>query len=69
MQSQLGRGGGRGAANPGAAVAPAVIAPGGQGQPPPHVPAYWIQVSANQDGSFTVTNTRNGFSKTYPARN
>jgi hypothetical protein len=27
--------------------------------------AYWIKVSAQQDGAFTVTNTRNGFSKTY----
>ena len=87
-----GRGGARGAPDAGAAVAPAVIAPGGQGQPPvagapvpplagrgagggrgggaqAHTPAYWIKVSANQDGSFTVTNTRNSFSKTYPPRN
>lgn len=28
----------------------------------------WIQVSAKQDGSFTVTNSRNRFSKTYPAK-
>jgi hypothetical protein len=34
-----------------------------------HTPAYWIKVSANQDGSFIITNARNGFSKTYPARN
>jgi beta-lactamase superfamily II metal-dependent hydrolase len=34
-----------------------------------HTPAYWITVSANQDGSFTITNARNGFSKTYAARN
>jgi len=27
--------------------------------------AYWIRVSAQADGSFTVTNGRNGFSKTY----
>ena len=27
--------------------------------------AFWIKVSARADGSFTVTNTRNGFSKTY----
>jgi competence protein ComEC len=31
-------------------------------------PAFWIKVSANSDGSFTVTNTRNSFSKTYAAR-
>jgi hypothetical protein len=29
--------------------------------------AYWIKVSAQQDGSFTVTNARNGFSKNYQA--
>jgi hypothetical protein len=29
--------------------------------------AYWFKVAANTDGSFTVTNTRNGFSKTYAA--
>lgn len=28
-------------------------------------PAYWIEVSARQDGSFVVTNSRNGFSKSY----
>ena len=27
--------------------------------------AHWIKVSAAADGSFTVTNGRNGFSKTY----
>ena len=27
--------------------------------------AYWIKVSAQEDGTFTVTNSRNGFSKTY----
>ena len=31
--------------------------------------AYWIKVSAQQDGTFTVTNQRNGFSKTYSPRN
>jgi hypothetical protein len=35
----------------------------------PHTgPAFLIKVSAQADGSFTVTNTRNGFSKTYKAR-
>jgi len=33
-----------------------------------HTPAYLIKVSAEQDGTFTVTNTRNGFSKTYKPR-
>ena len=32
---------------------------------PQHSPAYWIKVSAQPDGSFTVTNSRNGFRKTY----
>ena len=31
--------------------------------------AKWIKLSAQPDGSFTVTNSRNGFSKTYKARN
>jgi hypothetical protein len=30
--------------------------------------AYWIKVSAFPNGSFTVTNARNGFSKTYEAK-
>jgi beta-lactamase superfamily II metal-dependent hydrolase len=34
---------------------------------PDHAPAYWIKVSAQADGSFTVTNARNGFAKTYRA--
>jgi hypothetical protein len=33
-----------------------------------HTPAYLIKVSAQQDGTFTVTNTRNGFTKTYRPR-
>ena len=33
-----------------------------------HSPAYLIKVAAEQDGTFTVTNTRNGFSKTYRPR-
>ncbi|HEY6508538.1 MAG TPA: MBL fold metallo-hydrolase [Vicinamibacterales bacterium] len=48
------QGGGRGGPSGGAAAA--------------HTPAHLIKVSAQADGSFTVTNTRNGFSKTYPAR-
>lgn len=35
---------------------------------PQHSPAYWIKVSAQPNGAFTVTNSRNGFSKTYAAR-
>jgi hypothetical protein len=48
-----GAGPGRGGGGPGAAA---------------HAPAYLIKVSAQQDGTFTVTNTRNGFSKTYRPR-
>jgi hypothetical protein len=33
-----------------------------------HSPAHYIKISAHADGSFTVTNTRNGFSKTYAKR-
>jgi hypothetical protein len=33
-----------------------------------HVPAYWIKVSARPDGAFSVTNARNGFSKSYRPR-
>jgi beta-lactamase superfamily II metal-dependent hydrolase len=45
--------------------------PGGPGAPPPPAhngTAYWIKVSAMEDGSFTVTNARNGFSKRYGSR-
>jgi hypothetical protein len=35
---------------------------------PNHSPAYWIKVAAHADGSFSVTNARNGFSKTYAHR-
>lgn len=42
---------------------------GGRGRGPGHTgPAFWIKASAQSDGSFTVTNSRNGFSKTYAAR-
>jgi hypothetical protein len=49
-------------------IAAIVAPPPGPGAPPPPVhngTAYWIKVSAQQDGSFTVTNARNGFTKTY----
>lgn len=36
------------------------------GEHPVHMgPAHWIRASAQADGSFTVTNSRNGFSRTY----
>jgi competence protein ComEC len=41
---------------------------GGAGRGGHTGPAFWIQVSAEADGTFTVTNTRNNFSKTYTAR-
>jgi beta-lactamase superfamily II metal-dependent hydrolase len=34
----------------------------------PDCEGRYIKVSASQDGSFTVVNTRNKYSKTYPAR-
>jgi beta-lactamase superfamily II metal-dependent hydrolase len=41
-------------------------AAGGRGE---HTgPAFWIKVSAQSDGTFSVTNTRNNFTKTYAAR-
>jgi len=45
-------------------------APGPGAAPPPvhNGAANWIKVSAREDGSFTVTNARNGFSKAYAAR-
>ncbi|HEY7336229.1 MAG TPA: MBL fold metallo-hydrolase [Bryobacteraceae bacterium] len=49
-------------------VAPTPAPQPGPGAPPAPVhngKAYWIKLSAQQDGSFTVTNARNGFSKTY----
>lgn len=36
---------------------------------PPHEgPANWLKIDAWRDGTFTITNTRNGFAKTYHAR-
>jgi len=52
-------------------VAPMVVPTAGPAAapPPPHDgTAYWIKVSAKSDGRFTVTNGRNGFSKTYEAK-
>jgi competence protein ComEC len=42
--------------------------PRGAGVPPRPAhngESYWIKVSGNADGSFTVTNSRNGFTKAY----
>ncbi len=49
-------------------IAPAPAPQPGPDAPPPPAhngTAYWIKLAAQQDGSFTVTNTRNGFRKTY----
>jgi hypothetical protein len=43
-------GGGRGSQGPAAAA---------------HTPAYWIKLTALPDGTITVSNSRNGFTKTY----
>jgi competence protein ComEC len=42
--------------------------PGSPGTPVHNGKAYWIKVSAQADGTFTVTNQRNAFTKTYHAR-
>ena len=49
-------------------LAPMPRPPGGGSAGPPPVhngPAHWLKVEARRDGSFTVTNSRNGFTKTY----
>jgi beta-lactamase superfamily II metal-dependent hydrolase len=48
-------------------AAEATPQPGAQATPAPqhNGAAYWFKVSAQPDGTFTVTNSRNGFSKTY----
>ena len=51
-------------------VAPIAAPPPGPAAPQAPVhngAAYWIKVSAQADGSFAVTNARNGFSKIYRA--
>lgn len=35
------------------------------GGSPEHSPAHWIKLTAHADGSFTVENSRNGFTKNY----
>jgi len=50
-----------------AAIAPPQPGPGAAPAPVHNGPAHWIKVSAQSDGSFTVTNARNGFSKMYQA--
>jgi beta-lactamase superfamily II metal-dependent hydrolase len=60
------------AQTPPAAGAPTGPAPAGggrgRGNATGHTPAYWLKVAAYPDGTFTLTNPRNGFTKTYAAR-
>ena len=52
-------------------IAPVPLpAPGSNAPPPPahDGPAYWIKVSAQDDGTFTVTNARNGFTRVYSSQ-
>ena len=56
-----------------AAIATVLTTPAGQrggggGANAAHTPAYYLKISAQNDGSFTVTNSRNGFSKTYQGK-
>jgi beta-lactamase superfamily II metal-dependent hydrolase len=49
-------------------IAPVPLPEPGPNTPPAPVHngrAYWVKVSAREDGTFTVTNSRNGFSKEY----
>jgi beta-lactamase superfamily II metal-dependent hydrolase len=57
-------------AEPNVQIAPLVVQPRGSATPTPPAPAHdgpanWIKVTALPDGSFTVVNSRNNFSKTY----
>jgi competence protein ComEC len=53
--------------SPGQAAAAAP--PAGPGGNPNHAPAHYLKVTARPDGSFTVMNSRNAYSKTYGPRN
>ncbi len=56
--------------SPSMPIAPIAAPAPGPGAPPAPVhngAAYWFKVSAREDGSFSITNGRNGFSKTYAA--
>ena len=53
-------------------IQPISAPPAGTPNPPPapvhNGQAYWLKLSAKSDGTFTVTNQRNGFFKTYAPR-
>jgi competence protein ComEC len=53
---------------PVAPIAAPAPGPGAAPAPAHNGAAYWVKISASEDGSFTVTNQRNGFSKTYSKR-
>lgn len=46
-------------------TSPASAGRGGGGAAAAHTPAYYLKVSAQSDGSFTITNTRNNFTRSY----
>jgi competence protein ComEC len=46
-------------------LAPLAAGPGARPRPVHEGAAHWLHVSAEPSGAFTVTNGRNGFSKTY----
>lgn len=54
-------GGGQAGAGAQPAAAPRARVPG-------HSPAFWLKISAQPDGTFTITNSRTQFSKTYTRR-
>jgi competence protein ComEC len=66
-----GAAGPQGGGQPGVAGAPGAARGGGGGgrgaAQPPHTPAHWVKISVAANGTYTVTNTRNNFSKTYTA--
>jgi len=55
------------AAMPVSPIAPPAPGPSAPPAPAHNGPAYWIKVTAQMDGTFTVANARNGFAKTYVA--
>ncbi|MEZ5284963.1 MAG: hypothetical protein R2712_09170 [Vicinamibacterales bacterium] len=50
-----------------AIVAGAAAPPAGPGGDANHADAFYLKVSAREDGSFSVSNSRNGYSRDYVA--